>query len=103
MSSKMLELKPDQSTAFCFMADFLTKDASDDKCKDLLTILSVAAFQEICENRGFTDVRYRDSIIAEISHHVEYMLREFNEWEIDREYGPDDEEKEGVDEDSRSM
>lgn len=93
MSSKMMELKPDQAEAFSYMTDFLTKDASDDKCKDLLTILSVAVFQEICENRGFTDVRYRDSIIAEISHHVEYILRDFNEWELNQEYGPDEEDK----------
>lgn len=93
MSSKMLELNREQAKAFSYMSEVLTKDASDDKCKDLLTILSVAAFQVICENRGFTDVRYRDSIIADISHHVEYMLRDFNEWEIDQEYGPDEEEK----------
>ncbi len=97
MSSKMLELNREQSKAFLYMSEVLTKDASDDKCKDLLTILSVAAFQVICENRGFTDVRFRDSIIVEISHHIENMLRDFNEWEIDQEYGPDDEEKEAAD------
>ena len=96
MSSKMLELEHDQSKAFSYMTEVLTKGASDNKCKDLLTILSVAAFQVICENRGFTDVRYRDSIIAEISNHVEYMLRDFNEWEIDQEYGPTEDEKNGL-------
>ena len=93
MSSRMLELGCEQSKAFSYMTEVLTKDASDNKCKDFLTILSVTAFQVICENRGFTDVRYRDSIIAEISHHVEFMLRDFNEWEIDREYGPTEDEK----------
>ena len=95
MSSKMLELTPKQSKAFSYMTSVLTEDASDDKCKDLLTILSVGVFQEMCENRGFTDVRYRDSIIAEISHHVEYILRDFNDWEIDQEYGPSEDEKNG--------
>jgi hypothetical protein len=84
MSSKILELKHDQAIAFSTTAEFLTKGASDDKCKDLLTILSVAAFQKICENRDFPDVRCRDTIIAEISHHVEYILRDFNEWEIEK-------------------
>ena len=93
MSSKMLELTNEQSKAFLYMIEVLMSGASDDKCKDFLTILSVGVFQVICDNRGFNDVRFRDSIIAEISHHVEFILRNFNDWEIDQEYGHDDEEK----------
>lgn len=93
MSSKMLELNNEQAKAMSYMTSYLMTDSSDDKCKDILTIIAVGVFQEICDNRGYTDPRFCDEIIAEITNHVEYMLRDFNEYECDKLYGPDEEEK----------
>ena len=93
MSSKMLELNNEQAKAMSYMTTYLMRDSSDNKCKDILTIIAVGVFQEICDNRGYTDPRFCDGIIAEITNHVEYVLRDFNEYECDMLYGPDEEEK----------
>lgn len=86
MSSKMLELNDEQAKALSYMTSYLMVHSSDNKCKDILAIIAVGVFQEICDNRGYTDPRFCDEIIAEITHHVEYMLRDFNEYECDKLY-----------------
>lgn len=76
----------------------LLKDMTCDKILDLMDCLSICALECIAHNKGITDVREYPELAVQISHSVETEMRDYIEFTINNEYGPDEEEKKATDE-----
>lgn len=72
----------------------LMKNMECNKILDLADCFAVCALECIANNKGITDVREYPELAVQISHSIENEMRDYIEFTIDQEYGPDEEEKE---------
>lgn len=91
-------LSLEKQRAFYDMCMCLMRDKECDEILDLVDAFANSALESIAHNKGITDVRVFPGIAVQISHSVENEMRDYIEFCIDQEYGPDEEEKEAANE-----
>ena len=90
-------LSLEKQRAFYSMCMCLMHDKECDEILDLVDAFALSALECIAHNKGIEDFRQFPVIAAHISHSVENEMRDYIEFSIDQEYGPDEEEKENAD------
>ena len=68
-------------------------DKSCDELKDLTDIWIINQLECMAHNRGITDFRDYSGIATEITHALESEMMDYIEYNLNNEYGPDEEEK----------
>lgn len=97
MSSRMRELSDTEARAMTLNYSEFFKGCTDNRVLDYMSIISLNAFERICNNRGLENPCHKAEVVAILVHYIEYELRAYINYEIDQEYGPDDEEKKAAD------
>lgn len=88
-------LSLEKQRAFYGMCMLLMDGKSTDEILDLADEFANCALECIAQNKGITDFREYPGIAVQISHSVENEMRDYIEFNINNEYGPDEEEKGG--------
>jgi len=76
----------------------LLKNMKGDSLLDLADCFAVCVLECIAHDKGITDVREYPELAVQISHSIENEMRDYIEFTIDKEYGPDEEERKEADE-----
>lgn len=91
--NKTLTINDVQKDALRSMAKMLFEDKSFAQIKDMLGIMSLTALDAIASKRGLEHPKDHSVLAVEIVHGIEFWLEDFIAYEMDMEYGPDEEEK----------
>ena len=90
-------LNDEQITCCKLMGRTLFNGKSSESIKQILSIFALEGLVKISNNRSEEDPLDHIDTAVEITHFIESSLRDFVEWEIDQEYGPSEDEKNGLD------
>ena len=90
-------LSLEKQREFYGMCMCLMRDKECDEIMDLVDSFAISALECIAHNKGIDDFRLFPEIAAQISHSAENEMRDYIEFSINQEYGPDEEEKENAD------
>lgn len=97
MSSRMRELSDKEAIAMTGNYSVFFEGCTDNRVLDYMSIISLSAFHRICNNRGLENPCHKAEAVVTICHHIEHELRDYINYEIELEYGPSEDEKNGLD------
>ena len=78
--------------------DCLMEHMDCDALMDVADVFVLNMLEKITLNLGINDPREYSGVAVQIIHALEAELRDYIEFTIDQEYGPDEEEKKDADE-----
>lgn len=84
------EMSVDAQKVFLALCLNLMAGANKDKLLEMSAVFSDCLIETMAIGEGITDYRDYSELIVTISHHVENALRDYVEYHIDQEYGPDE-------------
>ena len=92
-TKKFRTIEVDKALHFSKSTQMLFDGMSNDELMDLTRLWILNLLESMAENKGIEDVREYSGIAVEISHAVEAEMRDYIEFNLNNEYGPDEEEK----------
>ena len=90
------EMSIDAQKAFSALCLCLMSEANSNRLLEMSALFADCLIECMASDKGITDYREYSDLAVTISHTIENGLRDYVEYHIDREYGPDEEEKEIV-------
>lgn len=96
-SVKSRSIGIDQSLVFSKLCHDLMKNMNCDAIMDHADIFVLNVLEQMTENKGINDPREYSEVAVQIIHALEAELRDYIEFTIDQEYGPSEDEKNGLD------
>lgn len=97
-NEKFRSLTNAQALRFSEWCRCLMEDKDCDAIMDHADIFVINMFEYMTENKGINDPREYPDVAVQIVHAMESELRDYIDFLIDQEYGPDEEEKKSADE-----
>ncbi len=94
------EMNDESQFAFTRLCGALMFNANTDRLFEMSAIFADCLIESIASEKGITDCREYPELAAMISHAIENSLRDYIEYHIDQEYGPDEEESEDKNEEN---
>lgn len=95
---RILSMNDAQKDAIRSLAkNTLFANKTSEQIKDIMGIVSISALEAIAGCRAAEDVREHFDIAVEIMHTVDFWLQDLVAFELNQEYGPTEDEKNGLD------
>ena len=95
-SKKFRSITKENAFKFSGSFDCLMDDKDCDALMDLADIFVISMLEHMTANKDINDMREYSSVAVQIIHAMESELRDYIDFLIDQEYGPTEDEKNGL-------